>query len=99
MSKPNLYTDSTITEPLLKKKEQVIKKAEKILTPTQNRIFSMDREVLLGHFVLIAMKKSRLSAEERRLVRARVNFGMERGNISDEDLYKAKDKLNAFLTS
>jgi len=82
---------------IVKKKAQVIKKAEKIFTPTQNRIFSMDKEILLQHYILIMMKASSMSAEERRLVNNRVQFGVDKGSITEEDLMAANTKLKDFM--
>jgi len=82
---------------IVKKKAQVIKKAEKIFTPTQNRIFSMDKDILLGHYVLVLMKMSNLSAEERRLVINRVVFGVNKGTITEEDVLAASQRMNKFM--
>lgn len=84
---------------IVKKKAQVIKKAEKIFTPTQNRIFSMDKEILLGHYVLVLMKMSRLSAEERRLVINRVAFGITKGSITEENVLDASRRMRDFLSN
>lgn len=82
---------------IVKKKGQVIKKAEKIFTPTQNRIFSMDKLILLQHFILIDLKQSSLSAEERRLVTKRVEFGVNKGKITEEDILLANKMMTDFL--
>jgi len=82
---------------IVKKKAQVIKKAEKIFTPTQNRIFSMDKDILLSHNILIDMKQSSLSAEERRLVSKRVEWGIANGKITRQDINEAISRMHKFL--
>ncbi len=57
----------------------------------------MDKLILLQHFILIDMKKSSLSREERRLVINRVEFGVNKGSIGPEDLIRAKDLMNQFM--
>lgn len=82
---------------IVKKKAQVIKKAEKIFTPTQNRIFSMDKNILIRHYILIYLKESSLSAEERRLVKNRVSYGLTKGTITEEELEESAEELQRFL--
>lgn len=82
---------------IVKKKAQVIKKADKIFTPTQNRIFSMDRDVLLKHAALINLKVSSLSAEERRLIVNRVEFGLMKGTIALKEIQDATLEIAKYM--
>lgn len=82
---------------LLKKKAQVITKAEKILTPTQNRIFSMDRDIMIKHYALIVLMMSRMSREERRLVTNRINFGLAKGTIQQNEIDEAVAYIQQYI--
>lgn len=97
MSKQNKYTDSSPTENIVTKKQAPIKKAEKIFTPTQNRIFSMPLEILIKHNALIEMKVSSMSAEERRLVKNRIFYNLKKGNITAKQLDNALLELAPFF--
>lgn len=71
---------------LLKKKKMKINAASNFLSPLQARIFNMSNLLLLKHFALIMMKRSRMSAEERRIVENRVAYLHLKGTITDMDI-------------
>jgi len=81
----------------LKKKAETIKSKAKIFTPTQNRILSMDRELLIKHYALVRLKVSSMGAEERRILLNRINYGVYKKTISIEELQKEVDKVQDMI--
>jgi hypothetical protein len=82
---------------LLKKRAEVLKRKTNVFTPTQNRILSMDRELLIRHYALVRLKVSSMSAEERRILLNRIHYGVEKGTISVEELQKEVDKVQDMI--
>jgi hypothetical protein len=83
----------------LKKKAQVLNKKTNIFTPSQNRILSMDKELLIKHYALVRHQVSKLSSEERRILSNRIQYGVEKGNITIEELQKEVDIVSGILSN
>jgi hypothetical protein len=81
----------------LKKRAEAIKKKTDIFTPTQNRIFSMDKELLIKHYALVRCKVSSMTAESRRILLNRIEYGVEKGKITIEELQKEVDRVQDII--
>jgi uncharacterized membrane protein len=82
---------------LLKKKAEVLKKKTSIMTPSQQRIFNMDKDMLIKHYALIRLKKGKLSTDQRRILDNRVNIAVDRGTITVEELQQEVDYLQDLI--
>ena len=58
------------------------------LAPSVARIFNMDKDTLLGHYMFIKIKSSSLSSAQRQLVIKRVEFLKMKGKITEEEYNK-----------
>jgi hypothetical protein len=81
----------------LKKKAEVITKKVNVFTPTQNRILTMDRDLLIKHYALVRCKKSSMGAEERRILLNRIEYGVDKGKITIEELQIEVDKVQDII--
>lgn len=81
----------------LKKRAETIKSKTNVFTPTQNRILSMDRVLLIKHYALVRLKVSSMGTEERRILLNRINYGVEKGTILAEELQKEVDKVQDMI--
>ena len=82
---------------LLKKKKMKINGASEFMTPSQARIFNMDYDILLKHYVLIMMKVSSLPSDQRRLVNNRVEYLVNNDTLKQEDLERAINEINSII--
>lgn len=81
----------------LKKRAETIKSKTNVFTTTQNRILSMDKELLIKHYALVRLRVSSMGAEERRILLNRINYGVDKGHISVEELQREVDKVQDMI--
>lgn len=66
--------------------EEKVRIEKKItLAPSVARVFNMDKDILLGHYMFIKLKSSSLSSAQRQLVIKRVEFLKMKGIITEEE--------------
>jgi len=69
--------------------EEKVRVEKKItLAPSVARVFNMDKDILLGHYMFIKLKSSSLSSAQRQLVIKRVEFLKMKGIINEEEYNK-----------
>lgn len=56
------------------------------LAPSKARIMNMSIPILIEHYSLVKLKISKLSSAQRKMVENRVEYHLNRGNISQEEL-------------
>ena len=65
------------------------------VAPSVGRVLNMPHDILIEHYNLIQLKKSNLSANQRRMVQARVEF-----NIGNKKILQAQiDDSMTFIKS
>lgn len=56
------------------------------LAPSKARIMNMSIPILIEHYSLVKLKISKLSSAQRKMVENRVEYHLNKGNISQEEL-------------
>ena len=67
------------------------------LGPTTKRIMHLSEVHLLRHYALIVNKASTLSSAQRKTVKYRIQYGLEKGNINKEKIEGALNDLALFV--
>ena len=57
----------------------------------------MDKELLIKHYALVRLRVSSMGAEERRILLNRINYGVDKGHISVEELQREVDKVQDMI--
>ena len=67
------------------------------MAPHKRKIYQMPKDILLKHNALVFHKGSSLSSSQRKLVQARVAYGLNNGTIKIEEVASEINKLNALV--
>lgn len=63
------------------------------LSPSKSRVLNMNYNVLIEHYCIIQLKKSKLPSAQRSFINNRVNFLLEKKKIDIMDIDKSLERL------
>jgi len=67
------------------------------IPPSKKRVFEMTDELLLKNYALIAHRASSLSSAQRKMVEARIAYGIREGRIKMEDVTAQVNELTNYI--
>ena len=67
------------------------------IAPSKRQILQLPKDLLLKHNALTFHKGSNLSSTQRRMIRDRVAYGLNKGTIKPEEVAIEVNKLNALI--
>jgi len=67
------------------------------IPPSKRRVLEMTDELLLKNYALIAHRASSLSSSQRKMVEARIAYGVREGRIKMEDVTTQVNELTKYI--
>lgn len=83
------YSRKNTRKLMFGKEKEEMKEGRIKLSPSRARIFNMVKEVLIASYALIQYNASSLSSAQRKLVSARIQYLIDNGKITEEEVNDA----------